>query len=37
MDYEWLHDNGYMPDRFYYQLNGGSLNENYHAQKKKKK
>lgn len=31
---EYYHDNGYLPDRYYYQLNGKSAQENYTDQKR---
>lgn len=33
---EYYHDNGYMPDRYYYQLNGKSAQENYNDWKNKR-
>lgn len=33
---EYLHNAGLMPDRYYYQLNGKTVNENYKTIKKKK-
>ena len=32
---EFLHNSGKMPDRYYYQLNGKSAEENYIEQKRK--
>ena len=32
---EFYHDQGWMPDKAYYQLNGKSAQENYMAQKRK--
>lgn len=32
---EFYHDMGWMPDRYYYQLNGKSAQENYADQKRK--
>lgn len=34
-DIEWLHDNGKMPDRYYYQMNGKDPIENFMEQRRK--
>lgn len=31
---EYLHRSGKIPDKYYYQLNGGNAQENYNEQKK---
>ena len=33
---EYYHDNGFMPDRYYNQLNGKSAQENYNEWKNKR-
>ena len=33
---EYYHDNGYMPDRYYYQLNKKSAQDNYREQKNRR-
>lgn len=31
---EYLHESGKMPDRYYYQQNGGTAQQNYNRQRK---